>query len=217
MAVGMKRNWFFDFDGTLCATEEDIVSAWRATIRELGLDLAPFEELYSTGPSLDDIVRLVWPEIADDALISSVRAAFVHHYDTGGFPSTCPYPGIVPRLESLKAAGSRLYIVTNKRHSATRALVDKLCWATLFDGVYASDMYKDGPIGKLKKPALLAQAMREQDAPAADSVMVGDTRFDIEAGQENGLYTVGVTWGYGSREELERAGADEIRDQPEDI
>ena len=65
IAVGMKRNWFFDFDGTLCATEEDIVNAWRATIRELGLDLAPFEELYSTGPSLDDIVRLVWPELAD--------------------------------------------------------------------------------------------------------------------------------------------------------
>ena len=217
MAVGMKRNWFFDFDGTLCATEEDIVNAWRATIRELGLDLAPFEELYSTGPSLDDIVRLVWPELADDALISSVRAAFVRHYDTSGFPTTCPYPGIVPRLESLKAAGSRLYIVTNKRHSATRALVDKLRWATLFDGVYASDMYKDGPIGKLKKPALLAQAMREQDAPAADSAMVGDTRLDIEAGQANGLYTVGVTWGYGSREELELAGADEIKDQPEDI
>ena len=58
----MKHHWFFDFDGTLCDTEEDIKNAWRATIRELGLDLAPFEMLYVTGPSLDDMVRTMWPE-----------------------------------------------------------------------------------------------------------------------------------------------------------
>ena len=208
----MRHHWFFDFDGTLCATEEDIKNAWRATIRELGLDLAPFEMLYSTGPSIDDMVRLMWPESADAELVAAVRAAFVRHYDTGGFPNTRPYDGIVPHLESLKAAGARIYIVTNKRYCATCALVEKLRWQGLFDCVYSSDKYKDGPIGKLKKPALLAQAMKEQSAAADDSVMVGDTHLDIEAGKANGAYTVGVTWGYGSREELEKACADEIKD-----
>ena len=208
----MRHHWFFDFDGTLCATEEDIKNAWRATIRELGLDLAPFEMMYSTGPSIDDMVRLMWPESADAELVAAVRAAFVRHYDTGGFPNTRPYDGIVPHLESLKAAGARIYIVTNKRYCATCALVEKLRWQGLFDCVYSSDKYKDGPIGKLKKPALLAQAMKEQSAAADDSVMVGDTHLDIEAGKANGAYTVGVTWGYGSREELEKACADEIKD-----
>ena len=208
----MRHHWFFDFDGTLCATEEDIKNAWRATIRELGLDLAPFEMLYSTGPSIDDMVRLMWPESADAELVAAVRAAFVRHYDTGGFPNTRPYDGIVPHLESLKAAGARIYIVTNKRYCATCALVEKLRWQGLIDCVYSSDKYKDGPIGKLKKPALLAQAMKEQSAAADDSVMVGDTHLDIEAGKANGAYTVGVTWGYGSREELEKACADEIKD-----
>lgn len=213
----MKHHWFFDFDGTLCDTEEDIKNAWRATIRELGLDLAPFEMHYVTGPAIDDMVRIMWPESADAALIAAVRTAFVRHYDTGGFPLTQPYPGVVARLNALKAAGCRLYIVTNKRHCALCALVDKLGWRTLFDGFYASDMYKDGPIGKLKKPALLAQAMKEQGAAADDAVIVGDTHLDIEAGRANGIATIGVTWGYGSREELERAGADEIRTETGDF
>ena len=211
------RHWFFDFDGTLCDTEADIKNAWRATIRELGLDLAPFEELYSTGPSIDDMVRLMWPESADDGLIADVRAAFVRHYDASGFPLTEPYPGIVERLNALKSGGARIYIVTNKRYSATCALVERLGWQGFFDDVYSSDKYKDGPIGKLKKPALLAQAMKEQGAAADDAVIVGDTRLDVEAGRANGIATLGVTWGYGSREELERAGADEIRTEPGDF
>ena len=215
--MDMKRHWFFDLDGTLCATETDIKDAWRATIRELGLDLAPFELLSTTGPSIDDMVRLMWPESADAALIAAVRAAFVRHYDTGGFPTTEPYPGIVDRMDALVAAGACLYIVTNKRFSATCALVDRLGWRTRFAGIYSSDKYKDGPLGKLKKPALLAHALREATAVPADAVMVGDTHLDVEAGHANALATIGVTWGYGSREELVQAGADRIVDAPEEL
>ena len=118
------------------------------------------------------------------------------------------------RLEALKAQGDRIYIVTNKRFSATMAIVRKLGWETVFHDFYSADKYKDGPLGKLRKPALLAQAMKEHGAAAADSVMVGDTRLDIEAGRANGLRTIGCTWGYGTREELETAGADEIIDSP---
>ncbi len=204
------KHWFFDFDGTLCATEEDIKNAWRTTIRELNLDLDAFERLYVTGPSIDDMTRVMWPDRADDKLIAAVRAAFVRHYDSGGFPTTVPYPGVSEHLDSLKAAGDRIYIVTNKRYSATCAILARLGWEGRFDGVYSADKYKDTPIGKLRKPALLAQAMKEHAARPEDSVMVGDTRLDIEAGKANGVHTIGVTWGYGSREELEKACADEI-------
>lgn len=206
----MKRHWFFDFDGTLCATEEDIKNAWRATVRELGLEMERFERLYVTGPSIDDMVHIMWPERANAELIAAVRAAFVRHYDTGGFPTTAPYPGTVAYIESLKAAGARVYIVTNKRYSATCAILEKLGWRHFFHDVYSADKYKDTPIGKLRKPALLAQAMKEHSAQAEDSVMVGDTHLDIEAGKANRMATIGVTWGYGSREELEKAGADRI-------
>ena len=211
------KHWFFDFDGTLCATEEDIKNAWRATVRELGLEAERFECLYYTGPSIDDMVRLMWPEQADEALIAAVRAAFVVHYDSSGFPTTAPYPGVVARLEALKAQGDRIYIVTNKRFSATMAIVRKLGWENFFHDFYSADKYKDGPLGKLRKPALLAQAMKEHGAVAAESIMVGDTRLDIEAGRANGLHTIGCTWGYGTRDELKTAGADVIIDTPDSL
>ena len=211
------KHYFFDFDGTLCATEEDIKDAWRATIRELGLDIDAFERLYCTGPSIDDMVRLMWPDRADEALIAAVRKAFVRHYDTGGFPTTAPFAGIVEQVEALKAGGDRVYIVTNKRYCATMAIIAKLGWEDRFADFYSADKYKDGPIGKLRKPALLAQAMKEHGVASADAVMVGDTHLDIEAGKANGLFTIGCTWGYGSREELEKCAADKVVDRPGDI
>jgi phosphoglycolate phosphatase len=68
-----------------------------------------------------------------------------------------------------------------------------------------------------RKPALLAQAMKEQGASAEESAIVGDTYLDIEAGKVNGVRTIGVTWGYGTREEMEKAGADEIKSEPLEI
>ena len=194
----MKHHWFFDFDGTLCDTEEDIKNAWRATIRELGLDLAPFEMHYVTGPAIDDMVRIMWPESADAALIAAVRTAFVRHYDTGGFPLTQPYSGVVARLNALKAAGCRLYIVTNKRDAPTRRIAEKFGWNRLFDGIWSYDTFEE----RYRKDTLLAKILSDRGIAAGDAVMVGDTRGDVDAGKANGMATIGVTWGYGSRDEL---------------
>ena len=85
----------------------------------------------------------------------------------------------------------------------------KMGWEDLFDGYYAFDMYAGE---KLTKAALLARVLAERGIDPADAVMVGDTRGDVEAGKAAGLYTIGCTWGYGTRAELE--GADERRDTP---
>ena len=61
---------------------------------------------------------------------------------------------------------------------------------------------------KYRKPDLIAHLLKDLPIDPADAVMVGDTKGDVDAGRANGLRTVGVTWGYGSREEL--ADADEI-------
>ena len=53
----MRQHWFFDFDGTLCDTEADIKSAWRAALRNLGRDCPHFDSVYRTGPTLDQVVR----------------------------------------------------------------------------------------------------------------------------------------------------------------
>ena len=206
-AAGLARHhWFFDLDGTLARTGEDIIAAWKKSIADLGRACPRFDEVFSIGPTLEKVVY----DLFDDAspeLVAQLVARFRPNYDESGFPNTVPYPGVPGRLAALKAAGAKLYIVTNKRHAPTQAIVRKLGWDRLFDGVWSYDSF---PGVKYRKPDLLAHLLRTLPADPADAVMVGDTKGDIDAGKANGMCTVGVTWGYGSREEL--AAADKIVD-----
>ena len=215
----MRQHWFFDFDGTLCDTEADIKSAWRAALRNIGRDCPHFDRVYRTGPTLEQVVYMLF-EDATPALVDAVKAQFRTCYDAGGFPSTYPYPWVSAWLADLKRQGCRIYVATNKRWNPTHILMEKLGWDTLFDGYYTVDMFVDPsakaatsaalPKRPLTKAELLAEVMRERGIDPADAVMVGDTKGDVMSGTAAGMYTIGCTWGYGTREELE--GANEIYD-----
>ena len=203
-----RRNWFFDLDGTLARTGEDIIAAWKKSIADLGRECPRFDEVFTIGPTLDKVVYQLFDD-ASPELVAQMVERFRLNYDESGFPNTVPYPGVPERLADLKASGARLYIVTNKRHAPTQNIARKFGWDALFDGVWSFDSI---PGVKYRKPELLAHLLRELHVEPSDALMVGDTKGDIDAGKANGMYTVGVTWGYGSREEL--AGADEIVDAP---
>ena len=201
----MRRHWFFDFDGTLCDTEADIKSAWRAALRNLGRDCPHFDRVYRTGPTLDQVVYMLFDD-ATPELVDAVKAQFRTCYDAGGFPATRPYPWVPGWIADLKRQGCHVYVATNKRWNPTRLLMAKLGWDELFDGYYSFDMFAK----PLSKAELLAEVMRQRGIDPADAVMVGDTKGDVTSGAAAGMYTIGCTWGYGTREELE--GADEIYD-----
>ena len=217
--AAMRQHWFFDFDGTLCDTEADIKSAWRAALHNIGRDCPQFDRVYRTGPTLDQVVYMLFDD-ATPALVDAVKAQFRTCYDASGFPSTHPYPWVSTWLADLKRQGCRIYVATNKRWNPTHILMEKLCWDTLFDGYYTVDMFVDPsakaapsaalPKRSLTKAELLTEVMRERGIDPVDAVMVGDTKGDVTSGTAAGMYTIGCTWGYGTREELE--GADEIYD-----
>ena len=204
----MRRHWFFDFDGTLCDTEADIKDAWRKALALIGRECPRFDAIYKTGPTIDQVVHMLFDD-ATPELVDQVRAVFKPCYDQSGFPKTAPYAWIPAWLDELKTQGCHLYVATNKRYAPMGALMAKMGWLELFDGYYSFDMY---PGEKLKKAELLKRVMAVRGIDPADAVMVGDTRGDVDAGRGAGIHTIGVTWGYGSRAELE--GADEIHDAP---
>lgn len=204
----MRTHWFFDFDGTLCDTEADIKNAWRAAIAAAGRTCPRFERVYKTGPTLDQVVYMLFDD-ATPELVAQFRTLFMTCYDESGFPETKVYPWVPAWLENLKAKGCRIYVATNKRYHPMGELMRKMGWLDYFDGYYSFDMY---PGERLKKAELLKRVMAERGIDPADAVMVGDTRGDVDAGRGAGLYTIGCTWGYGTREELE--DADEIHERP---
>ena len=194
------RHWFFDLDGTLAQTGEDIVVAWKGALAALGRDLTNFDRVFKIGPTLEKVVY----ELYDDAtpqLVTDLMERFKPLYDESGFPNTVPYPGVPELLAAIRASGGKAYVVTNKRHAATQLIAKKFGWDRLMDGVWSYDTFD----AKYKKPDLLGKLLKDLGVSAAAAVMVGDTKGDVDAGKANGMATVGVTYGYGTREELSEA------------
>jgi len=211
-----KRFYFFDLDGTLADTDCDIRLAWKTALKALGLESPDFDKKFVTGPPIDEVVKLLFPDKYCPALIAAARREFGRAYDASGFPNTPEYPGVLDRVRELKAAGARVFIVTNKRYVGAKLMAAKFGWDRIFKAVYAGDMYVgDSGVGKLRKPELLARVMAELDAKPEECVMVGDTVSDFEAAQKNGIASVAVTWGYGTPEEL--AMADRVVRSPGEI
>lgn len=202
----MKKVWFFDLDGTLADTDRDIREAWKAAMADLGLDCPDFDEKFVAGPPIEEMIKTLFPDRATPELAAALRAGFGRHYDHDGFPHTPEYPGVMDAVRRIKAQGARVYIATNKRLAGATAMAAKFGWMEVFDGLYTGDMHQNDPIGKLRKPELLRLVLSEIGARPEDCVMVGDTWSDFEAAERNGMDSIGVTWGYGTAEDLKLAG-----------
>lgn len=195
-----------DLDGTLIDSQPGIVASCFAALRALGhepdetLDMKRF-----IGPPLEEIMQLLLQSYGDDRVEEAVTAYRQHYGESGLFGSE-PYPGIGVALRQMRQAGLRIYLATSKRETFARRILQHLEFATYFDGIYGSV-----PGGHLDhKPELLAHIVAEQNILASHSVMVGDRRHDIAGAHAVGMRGLGVLWGYGTRDELETAGADRV-------
>jgi phosphoglycolate phosphatase len=148
-----------------------------------------------------------------DDRIGEAVAAYRHHYGESGLLKSETYPGISRALQEMRRAGLRLYLATSKRDVFARRIVENLKLAAYFDGIYGSV-----PGGKLDhKPELLAHILSEQGICASHSLMVGDRRHDIIGAHAVNMRGLGVLWGYGTRDELEAAGADQLVELTADL
>jgi phosphoglycolate phosphatase len=158
------------------------------------------------------LMQILLPSYGDDRVGEAV-AAYRQHYGESGFLDSVPYPGIGRSLEEMKRIGLRLYLATSKRLIFANRILDHLKFSAYFDGIYGS-----GPSGELdQKPEMLAHILSQNSLSPSQSLMVGDRQYDISAAHAVGIRSLGVLWGYGTRDELETAGADQLVDSPADL
>ena len=202
-----------DLDGTLIDSQPGIVASCLAALRALGHQ--PDDNLDLTGiigPPLEDIMQILLRTYGDDRVDEAV-VAYRRHYGESGFLGSVPYPGIGRSLEETKRAGLQIYLATSKRLLFASRILDHLKFTTYFDSVHGSV-----PGGELDhKPELLAHVLSEHGLSPSRCLMVGDRRHDISGAQAVGMRGLGVLWGYGSRDELETAGADRLVESPADL
>ncbi|MGE0481754.1 MAG: HAD family hydrolase [Phycisphaerae bacterium] len=203
----------FDLDGTLVDSLRDIAESVNDSLELLGLPPRPIDDyrfLVGEGiPKLCD--RAVPASHADLAarLAELTRA----RYRVRPLRHTRPYPGVPDLVERLAGAGVRLAVLSNKPQDMTTYIVAKLWPSDPFERVVG---YSEEQLRK-PDPTCLLRICQQLDAPPAHAWLVGDTAIDVDTAKRAGVVSIGVTWGFRPRRELEEAGADHIVDKPAEI
>jgi phosphoglycolate phosphatase len=202
-----------DLDGTLIDSMPGIRASCRAALDALGHAPDPATDFRGlVGPPLPEVMRRLLRPYGDDRIDHAVTAYRAHYGESGMYLATV-YPGVADTLERLHRRGKRMFVATSKRAVFAAAIVHHLGLAALLDGVYGTE-----PDGSLDHKADLIAALMRAERLAADSVvMIGDRSHDIAGAKTNGVRAIGALWGYGSRAELEAAGADALLSHPPEL
>ncbi|MBQ6889484.1 MAG: HAD family hydrolase [Oscillospiraceae bacterium] len=206
----MTKNILFDLDGTLTDSGEGIINCAILALEHFGLPIPSREALrVIVGPPLDQsFIRFGVPADRTDEAIRVYRS----RYTTIGKFENYPYPGIRETLEALQKAGHRLFVATSKPETMSVEILEKFELAQYFELICGATM--DG--SRSHKADVIAYLLGKVGS-LENVVMVGDTKFDVLGAKEHGIATVGVAWGYGTREEMLEAGAVAIAEKPEDL
>lgn len=196
----------FDLDGTLLDSLDDIAFAGNHAMTTVGRPTYTREQ-YSklAGQGLPYLIEhALGPEHQD--LYDTAIAAHREYYATHLGERSTPFEGTHDMLDTLKQRGMQLAVLSNKPHAATREDVKNFFGLERFELVIG---HRDGYA--VKPDPTSALEMIETLGTTADQIVyIGDTAADMKTGKAAGFYTIGVTWGFRDREELEATGADVI-------
>jgi phosphoglycolate phosphatase len=182
----------FDLDGTLVDSRAGIETALRSAVADV-LPGQPIDESkWSIGPPLEVILQQLLPDNGDAH--EAIAAAFRHRYDTDGWRSAKPYPGVIEALDALAATGLRLDVVTNKRSVPTSLILERPPLGGRFSLAISLDTAE--PPHRTKADAL-ATLVATIGLPPSRVAYVGDSADDRVAARLTGCEFVAIGWGYG--------------------
>ncbi|MBP5772693.1 MAG: HAD hydrolase-like protein [Eubacterium sp.] len=197
----------FDLDGTLSDSKEGITKSVQYALEKVGI----IEE------NLDNLNHFVGPPMVEEYMKTygmSKEKAFEtldyyrERYVPTGIYETKLYPGIKEILEAVKQKGLKIGMATSKPEGMAKDVAKYLEIFDYFDIICGADLH--GPIQS--KASVLNKLFETSTFTKEESVLIGDTKFDVEGADEIGIDCLGVTWGTGTREEILESGAIEVFD-----
>jgi phosphoglycolate phosphatase len=206
---------FFDLDGTLLDTVEDLALAVNAVLERNGFPVHPVENYHRyIGEGMSVTMRRALPEGRyADPVINGYTEAVREEYRRRWADHTRVYPGIAPLLDYLEEKGVVKAILSNKLHEFTVAVVERLLGRWNFAAVQG----EQPPLPRKPDPTSALAMARKLGLKPAEIIFAGDSAVDIQVAIAAGMYPVGVLWGYRSEGELSAAGAKILAAQPSDL
>jgi phosphoglycolate phosphatase len=203
---------FFDLDGTLTDPKIGITTSIQYALAKFDVPVPTQDELtWCIGPPLHAAFKaLLGTGDADaDRAVEFYRERFG---EVGLFENTL-YAGIEDVLTAVAAPGRRLFVATSKPHVFADRIIDHFGLRSHFVRVFGSEL--DGT--RMHKTDLLRYALDETSTDPERAIMIGDRMHDMIGAANNRIGTIGVLYGYGSREELRDAGAMHLCRTPGEI
>ena len=196
----MQKSILFDLDGTLTDSGEGIINCAILALEHFGCPIPSREAMrVFVGPPLhESFIKHGVPADKADEAVAIYRSRYI---PIGKYENT-PYPGIRELLERLQAEGHKLYVATSKPEGMSVDILEHFDLAKYFTRICRASM----DTSRTNKDAVIAYLLHECGAQE-NAIMVGDTAFDVLGAKVHGIPTVGVSWGYGTVEDMEKAGA----------
>lgn len=199
-------NLLFDLDGTLANAMDAFVASIDYAFDSMQLArLSQEAKSAMLGPPL----HLELPKhLANDHahLAPKLIEQFRIHHGREGIYQYAFFNGMEPTMHSLKDNGHRLFVATSKPRVYAEEIFKHFGKTHLFEGIYGSELSGLNS----KKADVIRLAISQNNLMPQETIMIGDRMHDVLGAQENGIPCLGVTWGYGTRQELNEAGASAI-------
>lgn len=209
----MKHAVIFDLDGTLLNTLGDLRAATNHALEVRGLPPHSMEEIRQfIGNGIRLLICRAMPEGTPEAEIDAALDDFKAYYAAHIHDRTVPYDGIPQLLTALRKRGIKVAVLSNKIDSASQQLIEYF-----FPG--KTDVVFGEHVGVPRKPdpTSCRMVMQQLGVQPEQVLYVGDSGTDMQTAKNAGLYAVGVTWGFRSKEVLLEYGADVLVHRPEQI
>lgn len=202
----------FDFDGTVADTGKGIFTCASIAVKELGFEPLSDSQLrtFVGPPLLDSFMRTL---AVDEATAAQAVSIYRANYSESGIYMFELYEGMDSLIRTLHASGIKLAVASAKPEKFIRKIIEHLNYGEFFGAISAPDLNNTEP----SKTALVESACAALCADKSGAVMIGDRHFDILGAKEAGVKSIGVTYGFGSREELTLAGADFLAESVADL
>ncbi len=213
----MYRYLFFDLDGTLTQSEFGILNSVVYALDKMGIHEDDRESLRRfIGPPLVTAFMDYYGMSREDA--EKATAFYREYYNAGELYNAPLYEGVTDMLETLMAQGKQMYIVTSKPPFFADRIEKHFGLDKYFKAVIGPEL-SDSHSSKadLVKRGIAMVREGEPGASLDEFVMIGDRFYDIDGAKGCEIDSVGVLYGYGSREELEKAGATYLAGKATDI
>lgn len=203
----------FDLDGTITDSGSGIINSVKYALKKAGRKIPPEDELrkFIVPPLQEQFMKCCGIEEKEAA---EMVVLYREYYQEEGIFDNRVYDGVMEMLKTLKEAGLTIVMATSKPEKFAKMIAEHFGFAKYFDLIGGACM--DG--ARTKKQEVIQYVLEQCKEKDREKIrMVGDRCYDIEGANREGIRAIGVLYGYGSKEELEEAGADGLAETPEEV